>query len=203
MTKARKTYTTFNKTRLALFVRSYAFYAITYYLRKKYKIETKLKPKELRKNYSKYALPEISRLAKVLNLNYGSLWEAIILNKNQGLGKGFEDEKQMKLYLSVERELISLVKAKQQQSDYTDPDYEDELGILTTAIERAAGNALDDIDDDLVFEQQFGGLKRKYLYLYYKTAHKYKLPTIRIVPFVMRLITSYHSTSDFKTRRHY
>lgn len=190
MGKAGKTYTTFNKIRLALFIRSYACHVITHYLGTKYKIEVKLKPKELRKKYSKYALPEVSRLAKTLNLNYGSLWEAIILNKNQSLGKIGDDEKQIRLYLSIEEELISLTKAKQQQSDYTDPDYEEEFGLLTMAIERAIGNALDDIDDDLAFEQQFGELKRKYLYLYYKTAHKYKLPTIRIVPFVMRLIIS-------------
>lgn len=188
MGKAGKTYTTFNKIRLALFIRSYAFYTITNYLRIKYKIEKKLKPKELRKKYSKYALPEVSRLARTLNLNYGSLWEAIILNKNQSMDRKTGDEKRVKLYLSVEGELISLVKAKQRQSDYTDPDYEEEFGLLTMAIERAIGNALYGVDDDLAFEQQFRELKKKYLYLYYKTAYKYKLPTLRITPFVLRLI---------------
>ncbi len=190
MTSAAKTYITFNKKRLALFVRTYAFYVIVYYLWKKYKIKANLKPKDLRKRYSKRAVPEISRLARILNLNYIELREAIVLNKTKRLDREFADDKQIKLYISVEEEIISLAKAKQQESDYTEPDYEEEFGLLTMAVERAIGNALDDVDDDLVFEQQFGELKRKYLYLYYKTAHKYKLPTIRIVPFVMRLIIS-------------
>ena len=189
MQKVGKTYTTFNRVRLSLFIRSYACYAITYYLWRKYKIKTAAKPKELHKKYSRHAIPEISRLAKVLNVNYANVWDAIILGKKRRLNKNTAEEENVKIYLTIEEELISLVKTKQQQSDYTDPDYEDEWGILATAIERAIGDELCDVDDDQLFEQQSAELKRKYIYLYYKTACKYKLPTIRIVPFVLRLIT--------------
>ena len=188
MKRAGKTYTTFNRVRLSLFIRSYACYTITYYLWRKYKIKTTAKPKELHEKYSRHALPEISRLAKVLNVNYANLWDAIILDKKRRISKKVADDEQIRAYFSIEEELISLVKAKQRKSDYTDPDYEDEWGVLTTAIERAIGDALCDVDDDYLFEQQSAELKRKYVHSYYKVACRYKLPTMRIVPFVMRLI---------------
>ena len=113
MIKAGKTYTTFNKVRLTLFVRSYTFYSITHYLRTKYKIDSKLKSKELRKKYfNKHVLPEITRLARVLNLNYKLLWQSIILNKNKPIGKRIFDKEGVKIYLSIENELIMVVMAK-------------------------------------------------------------------------------------------
>lgn len=60
MGRARK-YTIFNKTRLVLFTHSYACYAITYYIKTRYKINDKLTPIELRKKYfNKRIIPEIS-----------------------------------------------------------------------------------------------------------------------------------------------
>ena len=189
MKKAVKKYTTFSKIRLSLFTRSYANHVIAQYVKTKYKIDGKLKPKELKKKfYSKKAIPEISRLSKVLNLKYAPLWKAIVLSKAEASIKTVGQKERVQAYLSIENELILLAVAKQRQSDYTNPDYEAEFALLSMAIERAVGNALDDIEDDYRFDQQSEELRRKYLYWYYKTAYKYKLPTIRIVPFVVRLI---------------
>ncbi|HEX7456710.1 MAG TPA: Maf family protein [Candidatus Nanoarchaeia archaeon] len=46
------------------------------------------------------------------------------------------------------------------------------------------------IDDDFAFEEQLEELQRKYRRLYYKTAYEYKLPTPRIVPFILRLLSA-------------
>jgi hypothetical protein len=183
-------YTTYNRIRLALFVRSYAHYAITHYLKTKYKIDERLTALELRKKYfNKHVIPEISRLGKVLNFNYAPLGRAIILNKNQTLSKAIVEKEKIKIFLSIENELTLLAITKENKSAFRNPDYESELALLSTAIERAVGNALKDIEDDFSFTQQSEELKRKYIYWYYRIAYKYKLPTLRIVPFVLRLIT--------------
>jgi len=191
MEKAGKTYTTFNKVRLSLFIRSYAHYYITQYVRVKHKINDKLTPRELRaKYYDKHAIPEISRLCRVLNLNYASLWKSILLEKKYALNKKIKGKDNIGIFLSVEQEIIALSIAKQNKSDFKDPDYESELAVLSIAIERAVGNDLKDIEDDFDFAQRLEELKKKYNYWYYKVAYKYKLPTLRITPFVVRLITS-------------
>lgn len=79
--------------------------------------------------------------------------------------------------------------AKDNKSYFKDSDYEKELALLSLAIERVVGNNLKNIEDDSLFKQQLEDFKRKYAYWYYKTAYKYKLPTIRIVPFLLRLIS--------------
>lgn len=61
--------------------------------------------------------------------------------------------------------------------------------MLSIAIERAAGNLLNNVEDDFVFDQQCKEMKKLCLKWYYKTAYRYKLPTTRIVPFVLRLIS--------------
>lgn len=189
MKKAGK-YTTYNKIRLALFLRSYAHYAITYHLKTKYKIDERLSPQELRRKYfNKHAIPEISRFGKVLNFNYAPLWKAIMLGKNQTLSKKLAEKEKIAIFLSIEHELTELAIAKQNKSAFRNPDYESELALLSVAIERAVGNALKNIDDDVSFIQQSEELKRKYIYWYYRITCKYKLPTLRIIPFVLRLIT--------------
>lgn len=180
----------FKKIRLVLFINSYAYYRIAQSIKGKYKIDDKLEPKELREKYfNKKAVPEISRLSRTLNLPYKPLWESIVLDKTFPLSKKMPDKERVRVYLSIENELIKLVIAKQNKSDYADPDYELEHALLSIAIERAVGNSLKDIEDDSIFVEQSEELKRKYIYWYYKTACKYKLPTLRIIPFVLRLIT--------------
>ncbi len=186
-TKARLT---FKKIRLSLFVHSYAFHRISQGIREKYKFDNKLKPKELRKKYfNKKAIFEISRLSQTLNLLYKPLWESIVLGKIFPLNKKMQDKERIKAYLSVENELIQLSIAKQHQSDYTNPDYDFEFACLSIAIERAVGNRLINIRNDSVFDNQLEILQKLYRGWYYKVAWKYKLPTMRIIPFVWRLIS--------------
>lgn len=94
----------------------------------------------------------------------------------------------VRFYLSIESELIALAASKRNRSSFFAPDYENESAVLSIAIERATGNILDDVENDFVFDQQLMDLQKVYLRWYYKVAYKYKLPTTRIVPFVLRLI---------------
>lgn len=190
MKKAGKPYTTFYKVRLALFTHTYAYYLVSQYIRNKYKFNETLTVRGLRKFYvSKHAIPEISRLSKVLHLNYQLLWKSIIFDTSLPLSRAIRSRNYINLYLSIEKELIFLSIAKYNASAFKDPDYESESALLSIAIERAVGDALQGIDSDILFEQQLEILKKKYVYWYYKIAYTYKLPTMRIVPFILRLIT--------------
>lgn len=183
-------YTTYNKVRLVLFTHSYACYSITQHLRVKYKIDDRLPPRELKRKYfDKRTIPEISRLSRGLNFEYRLLCQSIILNKTQSVGKQIVDREGIRSYLSIEHELVMLAASRRNKSNFFDPDYESESAVLSTAIERAVGNNLCNIDDDSFFEKQFDELQKVYRKWYYKTANKYKLPTPRIVPFILRLIT--------------
>ncbi len=192
MAGAVKPRLTFKKIRLCLFLRSYGAYRISQRIKETYKINDELKTKELRKKYfGKRAIPEIARLSRTLNLQYTPLWESIVLNKTLTLNKTVRDKEKIKVYLAVENELITLSASKtNRSSSFFNPDYEDESAILSIATERVVGNKLINIEDDFVFEAQREILQKQYLWWYYQIAWKYKLPTIRIVPFVMRLITS-------------
>lgn len=175
MTGTPKTRLTFKRIRIALFLRSYAFYRIS---------------KELREKYSgKKIIPEIPRLSHTLNLSCKPLRKAIVLEKFQPLSKKILNKGKIKIYLAIENELILLSIARSNKSDFKDSDYEEEFALLSIAIERAVGNSLKEIKDDLIFSKQLEILQRKYAYWYYKTAYRYKLPTMRIVPFILRLIT--------------
>lgn len=183
---------TSKKIRLILFARSYTNYRISQEIRRKYKLNSKLTPKELRKKYvRKRSIPEIARLSQALNLAYKPLWGSLLLNKTPPLNKKMPDSEKIKAYLAIERELILLSETKKNKSSqFFDPDYDKEFAILSIAIERAVGNKLIDIDDDSAFGHQQEILQKLYLRWYYKVAWKYKLPTTRIVPFVLRLINS-------------
>ena len=182
---------TLKKIRLTLFARSYANYRISQELRRQYKLDSKLTSKELRKKYfKKRAIPEITRLSRSLNLAYKPLWESLLLNKAPVLNKKMLDKEKIKAYLAIESELIALSASKVDKSNsFFDPDYADESAILSIAIERAVGNKLINVENDSVFNHQQEILQKLYLRWYYKVAWKYKLPTTRIVPFVIRLIT--------------
>ncbi len=182
---------TLKKVRLTLFVRSYANYRITQGIKKKYKLDSKLTGRELRKQYfKKNAIPEIGKLSRALNLDYKPLWESIVLEKIPSFNQKMPDREKISVYLAIENELVTLYAAKINRSSYFfNPDYDDESALLSIAIERAVGNKLVNIDNDTIFEHQREVLQKLYLRWYYKVAWKYKLPTTRIVPFVLRLIT--------------
>lgn len=182
--------TSYNKARLSLFIRSYAAYSISCYIRNKYKVNDDQASIQLKKRFStKRSIPEITRLSRVLNFDYQLLWQFIIMGKTFRLNSKVKASDEIKVYLDIENELILLAIAKQNRSNYADPDYESEFSLLSVAIERSAGNKLKDMEDDYSFGQQCEELQRQYIYGYYKTAYRYKLLTIRIVPFVLRLIS--------------
>jgi len=188
MGRAGKTYVTFNRVRLALFIRSYAGYSIRDHLRHRYKIHDRTTNTQLKKRFlNKRATSEISRLSRALNLNYQLLWQFIMLNKTQRLNTKISVQEKIKIYLEIENEIITLKIARQDKESLIEEDYEH--ATLCPAIERAAGNSLRAIDDDFAFEEQLEELQRKYRRLYYKTAYEYKLPTPRIVPFILRLLS--------------
>ncbi|MDO8498343.1 MAG: hypothetical protein Q7S44_00965 [bacterium] len=60
--------------------------------------------------------------------------------------------------------------------------------LVEPAVERAVGNYLCNIKNDSEFEGKLLLLKIRYKTYYYYVADKYKLPTIRILPFILRLI---------------
>lgn len=187
---AHRKYLTQNKIRLILFTHSYASYRIAEVIKRKYKLDNKLTPQELRQKYfNKRKIPEVARLSRVLNLPYKPLWESLMLDKNLSLNKSVPDRNKIKVYLAIETELVVLAKARVSKlSEFYNPDYEQDMAILTTAIERTVGNKLKNIDNDLVFEHQQEILQKLYFRWYYKVAWKYKLPTMRIIPFILRLI---------------
>lgn len=67
-------------------------------------------------------------------------------------------------------------------------DYEGPLLVL--AIERVVGNSLCDTEEDQEFETKRVELYRQYNNWYYWVAWRYRLPTLRIVPFLIRLLTA-------------
>ena len=88
--------------------------------------------------------------------------------------------------MEIEREIINLTLEKQDKENTALEEYN--KAIMEPAIERVAGNHLKNIENDKVFDTQLEELQRKYQNWYYATAYKYKLPTSRIIPFILRLV---------------
>jgi len=93
------------------------------------------------------------------------------------------------VYTKIEKELIILSQEKSNKSDFAE-EYEYGEGLLSPAIERVAGNSLENIKDDYKFEEKIPDQINKYRNWYYEIAYKYGLPTLRIVPFLLRVIIS-------------
>jgi len=181
-------YDTYRKTRLDLFIRSYAGYFTCNYIKTKYKIDDNLSASQLQEQFSgKRIIPEISRLSRVLNLNYQLLWRFVVLNGRQGLNRKAKTNRKIEVFLAIEEEMIFLTIARQDKEYIISDDYE--RATLSPAIERAAGNSLRHVNNDLIFEQQLNEVQKEYARWYYETACKYKIPTLRIIPFLLRLIT--------------
>ncbi len=166
---------THNKIRLALFLRSYGAHIIFRRFKKKpnYRI--------------------VSRLGNVLILDIDLLNKFFSsgtfprgLPKLNNLTTYLVPKEKMLIYLEIEREIINLTLEKLDKEKTSLEDYD--KAIMEPAIERVAGNHLKNIEDDKVFDVQLEELQRKYQNWYYTTAYKYKLPTSRIIPFILRLI---------------
>ena len=167
---------TYNKIRLSLFLRSYGAYII------------------LNKFKNKPSYRVVRRLGNALNLDIhllnkfftsGKYPRGRLLNVNR-LTKYLIPKEKIMVYLEIEQEIITLTLEKQDKENTALEDYD--KAIMEPAIERVAGNHLKNIEDDKVFDVQLEELQRKYQNWYYATAYKYKLPTSRIIPFILRLI---------------
>lgn len=166
---------TYNKVRLSLFLRSYGAYTIL----------------TLFKNKPNYRI--VSRLSDILNLDIRLLNKFFTSGKYprglpnlNSLTKYLVPKEKMLVYLEIEHEIINLTLEKLDKENTSLEDYD--KAIMEPAIERVAGNHLKNIKDDKVFDAQLEELQRKYQNWYYATAYKYKLPTSRIIPFILRLI---------------
>lgn len=169
---------TYNRVRLALFLHSYGAYIISELLKSK--------------NISKIKI--VNRLGQILNFDplllrkfYCEGKYARKLSKPGSYKKYLTQRERVFAYLEIEKELINLISEKDEVGGTASDDYD--RALLEPAIERAAGNGLCKIEDDFEFEEKLETLKIKYKTYYYSVAYKYKLPTPRLVPFILRLIT--------------
>lgn len=94
---------------------------------------------------------------------------------------------ELQIFLNIEKELGSI--AIEKLDEYSTAKDDLQRQMLLPAIERAVGNDLADIDDNREFENETEKKIQEYTCTYYKVAGKYRLPTMRIVPFILRLIT--------------
>lgn len=173
---------TYNKVRLSLFLHSYGAYIIS----------RLFEPKN--KSYPKLNTQSVRRLSQILNLDVSLLKNYFIsgkyprkIPKPKNIAKYIIERKRIFVYLEVEREILNLMQEKQDLQGTALEDYD--RALVEPAIERTAGNHQCNIKDDLKFEQELTILKVKYRTYYYYVADKYKLPTIRNLPFILRLIT--------------
>lgn len=162
----------FKIVRFWLFANSYSGATLSIYIRECF---TKRK--------IKYA---IDHLSKILDINRYQL-EKYIIKEIKPECPYQRVPFRLQVYFEIEQELINLTEEKQDKYSTAREDYQNQL--LFPAIERAAGNFLTDVKNDQRFNSKLEEKIRTYRTIYYKVAYKYKLPTIRIVPFIIRLIS--------------
>lgn len=95
-------------------------------------------------------------------------------------------DERLAVYIQIETELIRLTKERRARGEFDLDEYESAL--LDPAIERVTGASLSDIEDDKRFDAELTNRKLLYQRWYYQTATKYRLPTVRIIPFLLRLL---------------
>ncbi len=164
----------FQELRIALFINSYS----GFYLKRKLLV----------------AKTEVTLLANGLNLNKQLLRESIFK------GKCFrcflepdrfifpKDKIEIPIFLAIEKEMVNISEKGFVEDLLKVDDYHG--AVLQSAVERAVGNKLAKIDNDHEFNTRLLELEKSYLRCYYRVARRFKLPTIRILPFILRLITA-------------
>ncbi|MBN1262827.1 MAG: hypothetical protein JW991_00555 [Candidatus Pacebacteria bacterium] len=160
----------YGEVRFFLFVNSYSGNKIVSHLKSKHEGNKLLR---VSKN-----------LSTVLNFKYKKIANVVLLGVKpkcpyQRLPK------LLKIYLGIEKELLRLSEEKLDQYSAVLGDYKRQL--LFPAIERVAGDSLRRIEDDHEFDTRLRLQINEYRNIYYKIAYEYRLPTIRIVPFILRL----------------
>ncbi len=171
----------FQQLKLALFIHTYC----GNYLIKKIVTDFQNNPAQ--------AKFEISLLTGATNLKSNLLCEAIFRNKrfhhflNPNKFIFPKDKLEIPIFLAIEKEIIDISEKGLIEDLLEIDDYRG--ATLDSAVERAAGNKLAAINDDNDFNIKLSELKKSYLRCYYHVAYRYKLPTIRILPFILRLIS--------------
>lgn len=159
--------------RLALFTKSYAGYYFTQCVK-----ESK-DPDALAIRLAKTLLFREALLLYFLSPNSKKVVNRII--KDIG-----DDKDKIKVYLKIEKQLTLLIQDKELKDNHVTEEYEHAL--LAPAIERVAGDSVSNIKSDTRFESKLTERRRIYNQWYYSVARKYRLPTLRIIPFLSRLI---------------
>lgn len=155
----------YERIRAYLFTKTYAYTVFQEYIR-----EAKRKDKQkLRKRLTKMLLLKQNTNRQVSDIH------------SLPLGDG-----KLSVYVRVEQELIQLINERKTRGNFDLSEYE--YALLEPAVERVAGEDLCAIDNDQEFDQQLIVFKTLYQSWYYQTAAKYKLPTLRIIPFLLRLL---------------
>lgn len=155
---------TYKQVRWYLFTKSYAYTVFQEYI---HKAKGKEKPL-LRK-----------RIAKVLLIQPNRAKQTSVTFRRNGKAS---------VYVRIERELIRLITERKERGTFDLDEYE--YALLEPAIERVVGEDLSDIEDDREFDRQLKIYKTLYQGWYYQIAAKYRLPTLRIIPFLLRLLFS-------------
>lgn len=139
----------------------------------------------------------VQRLARALLFKEFMLYRFIIMNKYQRQffrikvkENNLVNTRKVGIYLQIEHELFNLMCMKKNKSKFSEFEYEYGNTLFSLALERVAGNNLKNIKDDSEFERKLTILMRSYQYWYYCVAYRYKLPTLRILPYIIRLIST-------------
>lgn len=164
----------FKSVRFALFARSYAGYHFTQ------QVKVSNDPKSLVRKLAKTLLFDEYILGFYLSPKFSkSDVNRIIKNIDS-------DKEKIKIYLKIEKQLILLMQDRGEKESYVLDEYESAL--LAPAIERIAGDSVSNIQSDSLFEKKLVERKRIYTLWYYSIVRNYWLPTLRIIPFLARLI---------------
>lgn len=155
----------YKQFRAFLFTKTYAYTVFQEYIHKAGKKEKQ----KLKRRIAKILLLKPNTAVSIADFNS-------ILHRD---GK-------LSVYVRIEHELIQLIKERKNQGYFDLIEYENAL--LDPAIERIVGTDLCDIENDKEFDEQLMTFKTIYLNWYYQTAAKYRLPTLRIIPFLLRLL---------------
>jgi hypothetical protein len=155
----------YKQIRAYLFTKTYAYTVFQEYVR-----EAKRKDKQKLKK----------RIAKILLLKQNAYMRA------SDIPSRFRCDGRLSVYIRIEQELIQLTKEREKRGYFDLIEYES--AFLEPAIERVVGADLCEIENDKEFDELLITFKTIYLNWYYQTAVKYRLPTIRIIPFLLRLL---------------
>jgi len=171
---------TYHVIRFKLFTQSYAGKFLLAYLRN-----------------SSFVDIAVRRLARALLFKEFMLYRFIVMGKYQRQSfrikvkdDNLVNTERISIYLQIEHEIFNLMNMKKNKSKFSEFEYEYGNTLLSSAIERVAGNNLKNINDDSEFQRRLTALIKSYQHWYYSVAYKYKLPTLRILPYIIRLISA-------------